>query len=171
MYSICFHTVPPTARRLLVDAVSVSRQREAEVLATGSEQDLSAVERTVANSLSLPAQKPGSHFSTLSSAPGRAAGNLEGNGNRPGETVSLLQQQQAVRGVAAPSNPAAGQTVADSRPASSAGQPVGHQTVQGARSSRNAGTCQCFVTHTEEVGILFYGSLLNALMTSSASQR
>lgn len=31
--------------------------------------------------------------------------------------------------------------------------------------------CQCFVTHTEEVGILFYGSLLNALMTSSASQR
>lgn len=31
--------------------------------------------------------------------------------------------------------------------------------------------CQCFVTHTEEVGILFYGSLLNALMTSSASQQ
>lgn len=141
------------------------------MLATGSEQDLSAVERTVANSFSLPTQKPGSHFSALPSAPGRAAGNLEGNGNRPGETASLLQQQQAARGVAAPSNPAAGQTVADSRPASSTGQPVGHQTVQGARSSRNAGTCQCFVTHTEEVGILFYGSLLNTLMTSSASQR
>ena len=168
MYSVCFHTAPPTARRLLVDAVSVSGQRQAEVLATDSEQ---AVERTVANSFSLPTQKPGSHFSALPSAPGRAAGNLEGNGNRPGETASLLQQQQAARGVAAPSNPAAGQTVADSRPASSAGQPVGHQTVQGARSSRNAGTCQCFVTHTEEVGILFYGSLLNALMTSSASQR
>lgn len=168
MYSVCFHTAPPTARRLQVDAVSVSGQRQAEVLATGSEQ---AVEKTVANSFSLPTQKPGSHFSALPSAPGRAAGNLEGNGNRPGETASLLQQQQAARGVAAPSNPTAGQTVADSRPASSAGQPVGHQTVQGARSSPNAGTCQCFVTHTEEVGILFYGSLLNALMTSSASQR
>lgn len=167
MYSICFHTAPPTARRLLVDAVSVSGQRQAEVLATGTEQDLSAVERTVANSFSLPTQKPGSHFSALPSAPGRAAG----NGNRPGETASLLLQQQAARGVAAPSNPAAGQTVADSRPASSTGQPVGHQTVQGARSSPNAGTCQCFVTHTEEVGILFYGSLLNTLMTSSASQR
>ena len=158
MYSVCFHTAPPTARRLLVDAVSVSGQRQAEVMATDSEQ---AVERTVANSFSLPTQKPGSHFSALPSAPGRAAGNLEGNGNRPGETASLLQQQQAARGVAAPPNPAAGQTVADSRPASSAGQPVGHQTVQGARSSPNAGTCQCFVTHTEEVGILFYGSLLN----------
>ena len=133
-YSLCLQTAPATHRRLLAAAAPLSGLlQQDEVLATDSVQDCSAVEGPAALSFSLPTNKPGSHFSILPSVPD----NSGGNGDRSGETT--LPQQQEARGVTAPSSPAAGQTVADSRPASSAGQPVGQHTVQGTRSTPNAG--------------------------------
>ena len=132
LHFVCLPSAPASSRRLLAAAASLSGQQQAEVLATDSEQDRSAVEGPAALSFSLPTNKPGSHFSVLPSVHG-----TEGNGNRSGETT--LPQQQQGSGVTAPSSPTDGRTVADSRPALSAGQPVGQHTVQGERSTPSAG--------------------------------
>ena len=106
-------TVPAAARRHLATAISSSGHR-AEVLATDSEQDRSAVEEPAeALSSSLPTNKPGLNFSEPPSAPSRASSNVGVSTSRLGETTQ--QQQQQAREAAAPSSPAVGHTVADSR--------------------------------------------------------
>ena len=103
-------TVPAAARRHLATAISSSGHR-AEVLATDSEQDGSAVEGLAALSFSVPTNKPGLNFSEPPSAPSRASSNVGVSTSSLGETT----QQQQAREAAAPSSPAVGHTVADSR--------------------------------------------------------